>query len=211
MNENATAAARARVWIDLLLSQFPELLAELAPGRSARPASAPRGPARTGGSAPVRLHVSDAVRDITDGVVELEEAVLERLGRGRPRKARVPERLRRIAALLDRVGEDEVLAEHVLSEVRRMARRCGRALGEAEPLVRVAGRCPWCDSVSLRAFPARRAVLCVNPGCRCGNADCGCGAGTAYRHTWPEAEWAVLAERAGVALETLAAAAGEAR
>jgi hypothetical protein len=143
-------------------------------------------------AAPLRLHVSDAIRDITDGIVELEEAVHAKLGLPLPRRARVPERLRRIGALLDAVAAHPVLARHVRDEARRMARRCARALGDAEQIVRVPGRCPWCASVSLRAFPARRAVLCVNPGCRCAVAECGCRDDPAYRHVWPEGEWAAL-------------------
>ncbi|MFE4668374.1 hypothetical protein ACFRI7_04295 [Streptomyces sp. NPDC056716] len=141
------------------------------------------------GAAPLRLHVSDAIRDITDGVVELEEAVRDRLALPRPRRAPVPERLRRITALLDAIGRDTVLAAHVRDETRRMARRCARALGDTETVVRVLGRCPWCDSVSLRAFPERAAVLCVNPACRCDAPLCGCHDDPAYRHTWDEREW----------------------
>ncbi|MEU0597687.1 hypothetical protein ABZ484_05455 [Streptomyces sp. NPDC006393] len=198
----------------MLLQQFPELSAELAPGRSA-PSHRPAGPSpadlavrlrqereealllrqRHGlvapghSAAPLRLHISDTIRDITDGVVELEEAVRDRLGRPRVRRAPVPERLRRIAELLDDVAADPVLAAHVRDEARRMARRCARALGDTETVVRVSGRCPWCDSVSLRAFPDRGAVLCVNPACRCSDPDCGCHDDPAYRHTWNEGEW----------------------
>ncbi|GAA4905207.1 hypothetical protein ACFPM3_30160 [Streptomyces coeruleoprunus] len=188
----------AALWIETLLRQFPELLTELAPG--GRSPSAP-GPYRreagarpSPGTAPLRLYVSDAIRDITDGVVELDEAVHDRLRLPRPRRAPVPERLARIAALLDRAAADEVLAAHIRDETRRMTRRCARALGEAEPVVRVRGRCPWCDSVSLRAFPARQAVLCVNPACRCDDALCDCRTDPAHRHAWPEAEWRRLGE-----------------
>ncbi|MGW2043797.1 hypothetical protein ACWCPF_01260 [Streptomyces sp. NPDC001858] len=208
--------AQAALWISTLLQQFPELATELVPGRTTpapRP-TAPPPPADLGarlraereeqlllqqrhglvapghGAAPLRLHVSDAIRDITDGVLELEEAVRDRLGLPRPRRAAVPERLRRIASLLDRIAADPVLAAHVRDEMRRMARRCARALGDTETVVRVAGRCPWCDSVSLRAFPDRGAVLCVNPACRCPEPDCGCHDDPAYRHTWDEGEWA---------------------
>ncbi|MFI7500506.1 hypothetical protein ACIBVL_18770 [Streptomyces sp. NPDC049687] len=207
--------AQAALWITTLLQQFPELAVELAPGRTgpgAR-ASVPRAPAdladrlreereealllqqRHGlvvpghSAAPLRLHISDTIRDITDGVVELEEAVRERLGLPRARRAPVPERLRRIAELLDDVAADPVLAAHVRDETRRMARRCARALGDTETVVRISGRCPWCESVSLRAFPDRGAVLCVNPACRCSDADCGCHDDPAYRHTWDEGEW----------------------
>ncbi|MFF3767240.1 hypothetical protein ACFYYR_24540 [Streptomyces sp. NPDC001922] len=217
------AAERARTWLGLLSRQFPELLEELLPGRpgsrpsydlapadllrQAQEARADRAAAvwnarhgitpLGGGAAPLRLHVSDALRDITDGVIELEEAVRDRLRLGRPRKADVPQRLARIAGLLDRIGDDRVLLEHVLTEARRMARRCGQALGEAEPLVRVRGRCPWCDSVSLRAFPVRRTVLCINPACRCADEECGCADSPAYRHTWPEDRWTELADASG--------------
>ncbi|MCM1977213.1 MULTISPECIES: hypothetical protein [unclassified Streptomyces] len=158
------------------------------------------------GAAPIRLHVSDTIRDITDGVVELEEAACARLGVPRPSAAGVPVRLRRIAALLEQIGAHPVLARHVRDELRRMARRCARALGDTEQVVRVAGRCPWCDSVSLRAFPDRRAVLCVNPACRCTDEECGCRDDPAYRHLWPEGEWAPLAAAAGCRTDELDAA-----
>ncbi|MCT4355829.1 hypothetical protein M5362_22060 [Streptomyces sp. Je 1-79] len=212
----------AALWIEALLRQFPELLTELAPGRRSAtdyPASAPRVPApellraerreallvqqRHGlavpghSSAPIRLHISDAIRDITDGVVELDEAVHDKLGLGRPRHARVPQRLARIVGLFGEAAAHPALAEHVRDECRRMARRCARALGDAESMVRVRGRCPWCDSVSLRAFPARRAVLCVNPSCRCADTACDCRTDPAYRHVWHDGDWDALASAAG--------------
>ncbi|MFJ8821648.1 hypothetical protein ACIREE_07680 [Streptomyces sp. NPDC102467] len=206
-----TDADQAALWTAALLRHFPELATELVPGRTTpgrRPAARPpadfadrlreeraealllqqcHGLVAPGPSAaPLRLHISDTIRDITDGVVELEEAVRERLGLPRVRHAPVPERLRRIAALLDDVAADPVLVAHVRDETRRMARRCARVLGDTETVVRVSGRCPWCDSVSLRAFPERDAVLCVNPGCRCTAQDCGCHDDPSYRHTWNE-------------------------
>ncbi|MET7849483.1 hypothetical protein ABZT48_14815 [Streptomyces avermitilis] len=193
----AQHTARAARWIDILLRQFPELLEELAPGRHGATAPSRTRPGTDGGTAPVRLHVSDTIRDITDGVVELEEAVREKLGLGRPARADAPERLRRIAGLLDDVTAHPVLAGHVLDECRRMARRCGRTLGTPETLVRINGRCPWCDSVSLRALPAWRTVICVNPGCRCTDEECGCVNNPAHRHTWAETGWAQLAEESG--------------
>ncbi|MFD7220754.1 hypothetical protein ACFV9P_07040 [Streptomyces sp. NPDC059892] len=211
------------LWITLLARQFPDLLDELAPGRAAPAATRAPTPGRPAPdlqiraerrdalrneqvhglavpghtAAPLRLYVSDAIRDITDGVVELDEAVHHKLGLPRPRRAQVPERLLRIAGLLDRIAAEPVLARHVRDEARRMARRCARTLGDTEPMVRVNGRCPWCDSVSLRAFPSRRAVLCVNPACRCGEDACDCAADPAFRHFWEAAEWAALAEAAG--------------
>ncbi|MEU6141392.1 hypothetical protein ABZ848_13610 [Streptomyces sp. NPDC047081] len=198
----------------MLAQQFPELSTELAPGRAGAAPRSSAHPAPEYGAelrrereeallfhqrhglavpghsaAPLRLHISDTIRDITDGVVELEEAVRERLGLPRARRATVPERLRRMAGLLDDIAADPVLAAHVRDESRRMARRCARALGDTETVVRVSGRCPWCDSVSLRAFPDRGGVLCINPACRCTVPDCGCHDDPAYRHTWDEGEW----------------------
>ena len=249
----------AAVWIGTLISQFPELVAELAPGAGARPAAAGRA---AGGSpdpldrltdahrerlarrrqeerrdalllqqrhglavpghsaAPIRLHISDTIRDVTDGVVELDEAVHAKLQLGRPRRADVPQRLRRIAALLDEVAADPLLARHVRDETRRMARRAARALGDTEALVRLPGRCPWCDSVSLRSAPARGTVLCVNPACRCAGPDCGCHDDPAYRHLWTQDAWDALtltapaepvAAAATAAATTAAAQGGETR
>ncbi|MFF4015333.1 hypothetical protein [Streptomyces sp. NPDC001843] len=153
------------VWISSLLRQYPELVAELAPAAHGGLRER-RGGGPVGGTVlPVRLHVSDALRDITDGVVELEEAVRERLGLRPVPSAPVPVRLRRIAGLLERTAADPVLAAHVEDETRRMAARCARALGDPEQMVRLPGRCPACDSVSLRAFPERAEVRCVNPPC----------------------------------------------
>lgn len=219
------------LWTTSLVRQFPELAEELAPGRRGPAGSAPA-PSPAGrdeqireerrealllqqrhglavpghGAAPIRLHVSDAIRDITDGVVELEEAVCARLTLPRPPRAGVIDRLRRMVGLLDAVASDPDLARHVRDEIRRMARRCARTLGDSETVVRVAGRCPWCDSVSLRAFPDRRAVLCVNPACVCTDEMCGCQDDPAYRHLWPEREWAELAAASGARAEEIEAA-----
>ncbi|ATY97585.1 hypothetical protein [Streptomyces cavourensis] len=224
--------ADATLWIELLLRQFPELLTELAPAYRSPSAPraplsgahpAPAGPTRAereealraeqahgltpsgARTSPLRLHISDAVRDIADGVIELDEAVHDRLRLPRPRREQVSGRLLRIAGLLDRAAADDVLLEHVRDEVRRMARRCTRALGGAEPVVRVSGRCPWCDSVSLRAFPARRAVLCVNPACRCTDRACDCRTDPAHRHAWSEGAWVRLAAESGADLAELTA------
>lgn len=235
--EGRAAVQHAALWLAMLVRQFPDLLDELVPGaRTPAPErTSDRTPAALAalgarirqerrdafhneqqglvapgpGTAPLRLHVSDAIRDITDGVVELEEAVYDRLGLGRPRRARVPQRLLRITALLDSICAHPVLAAHVRDEARRMARRCARALGDTEAVVRVPGHCPWCDSVSLRAFPARRAVICVNPGCRCSDEECGCHDDAAYRHLWAESDWAALAEATGQAVRDIAARADE--
>ncbi|WP_320784713.1 hypothetical protein [Streptomyces sp. CRN 30] len=219
--QDDTPARDAALWAATLLRRLPDLLDELAPSAGSRTTAARRapGPAERAAqaallreereealrnekehglavpghsAAPVRLHVSDALRDITDGVVELEEALYDRLGLGRPRRAALPERLVRVGGLLGRTAADPVLARHARDELRRMARRCARALGETETMVRLPGRCPWCDSVSLRAFPDRDAVLCVNPGCRCGSPDCDCATDPAFRHLWKREAWEAL-------------------
>ncbi|WP_439674964.1 hypothetical protein [Embleya sp. MST-111070] len=148
-------------------------------------------------AAPVNLYVSDTIRDITDGVLELEDAVHAKLGLPRARGASVPVRLERLPRLLDRIAEHPVLARHVADEARRMARRCLGALGEVESLVRIPGRCPFCASVSLRVAPFVGVVLCVNPGCRCALSECVCRDDEAYRHQWTEEEWVRRGDAAG--------------
>ncbi|MEU7134520.1 hypothetical protein [Streptomyces sp. NPDC046261] len=198
---------RAAVWLGILLRQFPELGRELAPSRTARPAAMTTGRApRTAPSAPIRLFVSDTIRDITDGVVELEEAVCDKLRLPRPPRGTVEQRLTRLIAGLDLICGDPVLAEHVRAEARRMARRCSLALGDAETPVRVRGRCPHCDSVSLRVFPHRETVLCVNPGCRCADAACACHTDARHRHAWARPQWRRLAEATEGDLAEMAAA-----
>lgn len=177
----------AGLWIESLNRQYPLLIQELVP--SAQRRTGPRGSAPSGGgAAPMRVFISDTIRDITDGVTELEEAVRERLGLRPARPVPVPDRLRRIAGLLGRIDQDPALAAHVLEEARRMARRCARALGDPEQIVRIPGRCPFCDSVSLRAFPERGTVLCANPACRCPDDTCPCGDTPAFRHGWSAAD-----------------------
>lgn len=171
------------IWIASLMRQHPYLIEELVP--SAQRRSGSRGSASSGGgAAPMRIFISDTIRDIADGVTELEEAVRERLGLRPARPVPVPDRLRRIAGLLDRIDQDPALSAHVRDETRRMARRCARALGDPEQIVRIPGRCPFCDSVSLRAFPERGTVLCANPACRCPDDTCPCGDTPAFRHGW---------------------------
>ncbi|WP_438292254.1 hypothetical protein [Streptomyces sp. HUAS TT7] len=196
----------AAVWLGILLRQFPELHQELAPGRGTRPLDAVRSGRPTAPAAPIRLFISDTIRDITDGVVELEEAVTEKLRIPRPPRGTVEQRLARLIGLLDEVAARPILAEHVRGEARRMARRCSLALGDAESPVRVGGRCPHCDSVSLRVFPHRETVLCVNPGCRCAEAECGCRTDAAHRHSWVRADWQRLAEATDGDLAELTAA-----
>ncbi|GAT68886.1 hypothetical protein PS9374_04551 [Planomonospora sphaerica] len=137
-----------------------------------------------GGRAPLRLEVLDAETVITYGVVELKAAVCERLGLT-PRTGVTPvEAITRMIGLLDRIAAHEDLAEHVLSEARAMNSRAGHVLGDAEPVVRLDARCPICSAKSLRAFPDRELVVCVNGSCRCEDEGCGCRLERPVRHRW---------------------------
>lgn len=210
------AVARARAFLLLLTEQIPTLLDELGATGTAASRAAVRPPATAGTAslladrddradrdtaqanlragltglartrAPIRIHVSDTLRDITDGVTELEEAVCDRLRIRRPKRAATAETIRRLVRLLPRIDADPVLAEHVRDESRRMARRASRALGDDGPMLRLPGTCPHCDSVSLRHLPLDGAVWCVNPDCRCTTPDCGCASGAAPAHSWPD-------------------------
>ncbi|MDI2127414.1 hypothetical protein [Yinghuangia seranimata] len=224
-------AAQARRAVDALLRQFPELREELGRGgvrspayRLPLPAPAPanrhaaeavedraaavwntrRGLVPPGpGGTPVDLTVLETELDITTSLAELEEAVHDRFGLPEPRTADVPTRLTRLHGRLDTIARDPDLAAHVLSELRRMARRCARALGDTEPIRRIRPRCPLCDSVSLRVFSARHVVLCVNPGCRCEDASCACHHAAGARHRWERAAWADLALLVGCTVADL--------
>jgi hypothetical protein len=198
--------SRSRRAIDSLLRQYPELKEELSPGGNAAALwSTRRGlPPADPDGAPLRLSVLDTDMDITASLTELEEAVHDRLGLPAPRPADVPTRLVRLLRLLDMVGRDPDLAEHVLAELRRMARRCARVLGDTEPIRRIRPRCPLCDSVSLRAFTARHIVLCVNPGCRCEDEGCACHHVPGARHRWERSEWQELAVLVGCTVDDLA-------
>ncbi|OAR23588.1 hypothetical protein A8W25_13685 [Streptomyces sp. ERV7] len=162
--DTSAAENTGAVWLESLAHRFPDLLAELAPSPAGPRERHGGGPSRST-TAPIRLHISDAVRDITDGVVELEEAVRERLGLRPAAPAPVVARLRRIAGLLDRVRELPDLNAHLTEETRRMARRCARELGDPEQMVRVGGRCPACGSVvppaaRCRCASSRSAAPC---------------------------------------------------
>ncbi|MEV4245243.1 hypothetical protein AB0J63_17735 [Streptosporangium canum] len=163
--------------------------------RDAKAANLARGIKTLGdGKAPLNLAVLDAAADITAGVAELEDAVCERLGITPLVGATTAERISRIIGLLDRVALHEDLAEHVHTEASRLRRAASRALGDSEPIVKLKARCTICRSLSLRAFPERAVVACVDETCRCDNEDCPCGWERPQRHTWPFDTWPWLAD-----------------
>ncbi|KRV49705.1 hypothetical protein AQ490_18515 [Wenjunlia vitaminophila] len=199
--------ARADQWLAALARRFPELLDALEPSHQTPTPTRGQGRReRHGPGTPVRLNVSEAVQYVTERVLRLENTLRDRCGLPPGSRGTVQVRLGRIAALLDRAGDDPVLLRQVLDEISALTRRCDRALGDAEPVVRLRRRCPLCDSVSLRVFPLRRAVLCVNPACRCAAPACDCRLDTAHRHCWPQDEWGELAARCGATAEELTAA-----
>lgn len=153
--------------------------------------------------APLDLNVLDARDHIAIAVAELEDAVCDALQLTPLQHPTTPERISRLINLLDRIAHHEDLSHHVHSEVARLRQTARIALGEAEPVVRLTARCPHCDSVSLRAFPERATIACVNTGCRCEDEDCPCGWEKPQRHAWPYETWPWLAAnlREGIGAE----------
>ncbi|MCC5580608.1 hypothetical protein IMZ11_33820 [Microtetraspora sp. AC03309] len=154
------------------------------------------------GPAPLRLDVLDVQADIAAGVTELEDAVTEKLELTLLAGASTAERISRIIGLLDRIAVHEDLADHVHAEAVRLRRLAARALGEDEQVVRLNARCHVCDARSLRAFPEREVVACLNNACRCDDKECPCHDDPPRRHRWAFSEWPwlaqVIAEEIGV-------------
>lgn len=146
------------------------------------------------GRAPLRIDVLDTAVDITHAVAELEDAVCDRLGQTPLAGATTAQRITRLVGLLDRIAEQRDLAEHVEVEAHRLAQRARLALGDVEPVNPLDARCPICDAMSLRAFPERDVVVCINPDCRCDQDDCPCHRPRPRRHRWPATEWEWLAQ-----------------
>lgn len=141
--------------------------------------------------APIRLEVVDAERVIVSGLIIVEGTVCEWLGLTPADAAAPVERINRLVGLLDRIAAFPDLARWVLAEVRRLNRVAGRAVGDVEEVRRIDGRCPVCASRSLRAYPEREVIACVNPGCQCADDACPCDRG--FRHMWAFDQWAELA------------------
>ncbi|MFC7380878.1 hypothetical protein [Sphaerisporangium rhizosphaerae] len=146
------------------------------------------------GKAPLRLDVLDTQVDLNASVQGLEESVCDRLGLTPLASARTTERVTRIISLISRIVMDTELADHALTEVARMGRLARRALGDAEPVYRLKGRCPICDCLSLRAFPEREIVACVNSACRCDDDDCQCHGEPSRSHRWFFGQWEDLSD-----------------
>jgi hypothetical protein len=143
--------------------------------------------------APLNLTVLDARDHIIVAVAELEEAVCDVLELTPHQQAATRDRILHLVNLLDRIDLHDDLAHHVHQEAARLRQTARIALGEQEPVVRLTARCLHCDSLSLRAFPERATVACVNSGCRCDEEDCPCGWDPPKRHVWPYERWPWLA------------------
>jgi hypothetical protein len=95
----------------------------------------------------------------------------------------------RLVKLVPRAVAHEDLADHLLSEIRRIHATVRWALGDAEEVRALPTRCYICGAKSLRAFPARGIIRCVNASCRCEEAGCGCAdPDRPTRHWWPAAD-----------------------
>jgi len=184
---------------------MPDLRDALRPGigrSTTNPVPRRRG-GPTGGQAPVRIAVLDAIADIESGVIGLHQMLCERLGTGRPPETSLPDRLRHLSVLLLSCGDrllrqDPDLIEHAVHESARLAGRGARALDGREPVHRLPARCPVCRALSLRCLPDRGLVICVNAACRCDVPGCGCRRPAPRRHRWDTGEWGALAELVGL-------------
>lgn len=135
--------------------------------------------------APIDLVVPSTLKDVTDDLGDLQDAVLERHAPDMAPAHTTPRRIGRIINLLHRIGADDVLLDHVLSETRRMLARVRYALGESEEVRQLALRCPVCGARSLHELPARGVVVCGNAACRCTAPDCRCAdPDRPRRHEW---------------------------
>ncbi|HEX4818497.1 MAG TPA: hypothetical protein VFV66_37645, partial [Nonomuraea sp.] len=143
--------------------------------------------------APMDLSVFDARAHIAVSVTELEEAVCDKLDITPCPSSATAETITRLISLLDRIALHDDLADHVHREAGRLRQTARIVLGEQEPVVRLRARCPNCDSLSLRAYPERFTVACVDTTCRCDDEDCPCQREESWRHIWPYERWPWLA------------------
>lgn len=103
---------------------------------------------------------------------------------------------------LPALTEHADLARHVEQECRRLARTVRYALGDVEDVHPIKAPCPVCSCMSLRAFPERELIVCVNDRCSCTDPSCRCDAvDHPRRHRWPRDQWDWLAQVLGVELE----------
>ena len=141
---------------------------------------------------PVRLDVLDAEQTIKESLVYVEAHVCLWLGLTPTGGSDPLVIIDRLDSLVDRIVEHDDLASWVDTSLRRLSLLAARVIGEAESIKRLEARCPECGSLSLRALPERKLIVCINPGCRCSDEGCPCQEGR--RHAWSVEWWAELAE-----------------
>ena len=144
--------------------------------------------------APLSVAVLDVIVAIDADITSMETSVCEWLDLTPLTGATGHQRITRIIGLLDRIESIGELAAWVDTEAARLNRQARAALGDAEPVHKLRARCPICDAMSLRAFPEREVVICVNDACRCTDDACRCNASRPRRHRWLYAEWPWLAQ-----------------
>jgi hypothetical protein len=149
--------------------------------------------------APLNITVLDTLIAETFALVELEQEIREKLGFRQVPARDAVEAAGWIGSALPALQNDPDLLEHTRREADRCARALRAALNDAEPVHPIKAGCPVCDAMSLRAFPEREVIACINPACRCGDAGCGCQDGR--RHRWRATGWDWLAQVIGVQLE----------
>lgn len=143
--------------------------------------------------APLRVAVLDARNDVERTIAVVEETVCEWLTLTPLERSGPAARITRLIGLLDRIAAHSELVDYVDGEARRLDRLTARALGEDEAIHRLDARCPHCSCRSLRAFPEREVVACINTACRCGDEICPCASPKSGRHIWPFEQWQELA------------------
>lgn len=196
--DEALAGGTPRRWTerDLTDAQRERLDAQAFQDRAARAWNTRHGRTTALGDsrAPLALNVLDTVTAIGSGVIAIEKATCEWLGITPLVDAGTGQRITRIIGLIRRIEALEELAIYVDAESARLNRWAGSAIGDTEPVHKIKARCPICDAKSLRAFPHRELVICVNANCVCDQQDCRCTADRPLRHRWPYDQWPWLAQ-----------------
>lgn len=144
--------------------------------------------------APLSVSVLDVMVVINAGITGMETTVCEWLGITPLAGATGHQRITRLVGLLGRIEALDDLAAWIDTEAAKLNRQARSALGDVEPVHRIRARCPICDAMSLRAFPERELVTCVNDDCRCTDEACPCNAARPRRHRWVYGEWPWLAQ-----------------
>ncbi|MER7363593.1 hypothetical protein [Nonomuraea wenchangensis] len=189
------SAQRRRQWNqrELTPEQRDRMNAQAVAEREAKERNLTQGLKALGDApAPMNLSVFDARTLIMVSVAELEEAVCDKLGLS-TLPGSTADTITRLIGLLDRISLHDDLMDHVHAEAARLRQTARAVLGEAEPVVRLTARCIHCRSLSLRAYPERATIACVDPTCRCDDQDCPCQREEPWRHVWPYERWPWLA------------------